>query len=61
MENIDIEKRLNAILSLAVKNNASDIHFAQKYEQTDISMRINNTMRRVKSKAGDDKLIRYLQ
>ena len=61
MENIDIEKRLNAILSLAVKNNASDIHFAQKYEQTDISMRINNTMRRVKSKVGDDKLIRYLQ
>ena len=61
MENIDIEKRLNAILSLAVKNNASDIHFAQKYEQADISMRINNTMRRVKSKAGDDKLIRYLQ
>ena len=61
MENIDIEKRLNAILSLAVKNNASDIHLAQKYEQTDISMRINNTMRRVKSKAGDDKLIRYLQ
>ena len=61
MENIDIEKRLNAILSLAVRNNASDIHFAQKYEQTDISMRINNTMRRVKSKVGDDKLIRYLQ
>lgn len=61
MENIDIEKRLNAILALAVKNNASDIHFAQKYEQTQISMRINDVIYKVKNKIGDDKLLRYLQ
>ncbi len=56
-----MEQRLLAILRLAVKNNASDIHFSQKYDQVEIFMRINDVIRKVKRKEGDDRLIRYLQ
>ena len=56
-----MEQRLLAILRLAVKNNASDIHFSQKYDQVEIFMRINDVIRKVKKKEGDDRLIRYLQ
>ena len=56
-----MEQRLLAILRLAVKNNASDVHFSQKYDQVEIFMRINDVIRKVKKKEGDDRLIRYLQ
>ncbi len=56
-----MEQRLLAILRLAVKHNASDIHFSQKYDQIEIFMRINDVIRKVKRKEGDEKLIRYLQ
>lgn len=61
MDNQNIEQRLNAILRLAVKNNASDIHFVQKYDQIEISLRINDVIYRIKNNSGDDKLLRYLQ
>lgn len=56
-----MEKRLKAILRLAVKHNASDIHFQTKGDEVEITMRIDNVPRKVKSVIGDDKLIRYLQ
>lgn len=56
-----MEKRLLAILRLAIKVNATDIHFNRKYNDTQIMMRVDNVPKKVKSEIGDDKLIRYLQ
>lgn len=56
-----MEERLLALLRLAIRYNASDIHFEVKYFDTTIDMRINGVFNRVKAKANDDKLIRYLQ
>lgn len=56
-----MEERLLALLRLAIKFNATDIHFEEKYSEITIDMRINGSFHRVKSKIGDDKLIRYLQ
>ena len=56
-----MEKRLLAILRLAIKYNASDIHFCKKNEDIEIFMRIDNIPRKIKPNIGDDKLIRYLQ
>ena len=56
-----MEERLLAILRLAIKYNATDIHFLLKGINISIEMRINNEMRRLKTKYNDDKLIRYLQ
>ncbi|MDO5440731.1 MAG: ATPase, T2SS/T4P/T4SS family [Erysipelotrichaceae bacterium] len=56
-----MEERLLALLRLAVKYSATDIHFEMKYYEVTIDMRIDGTFHRVKSKIGDDKLIRYLQ
>ena len=56
-----MEERLLAILRLAIKYNATDIHFLLKGMSISIEMRINNEMRRLKTKYNDDKLIRYLQ
>ncbi|MDO4501444.1 MAG: ATPase, T2SS/T4P/T4SS family [Erysipelotrichaceae bacterium] len=56
-----MEKRLKALLRLAIKHNASDIHFGMNYDDVNIYMRINGGMRKVKSLSGDNKLIRYLQ
>lgn len=56
-----MEERLLAILRLAIKYNATDIHFLLKGVSISIEMRINNEMRRLKTKYNDDKLIRYLQ
>ena len=56
-----MEERLLAILRLAIKYNATDIHFNLKYEEVEIFMRIDGVPRKVKSLVGDDRLIRYLQ
>ena len=56
-----MEERLLSLLRLAIKYGATDIHFNLKYGQIVIDMRINGLFNRVKSKIGDDKLIRYLQ
>ncbi len=56
-----MEERLKAILKLALKYNASDIHFSKSNNEMEITMRIDNVPRKVKSVIGDDKLIRYLQ
>lgn len=56
-----METRLLAILRLAIKYKATDIHFNLKHDDTEIFMRIDNVPRRVKQQFGDDKLIRYLQ
>ena len=56
-----MEERLLAILRLALKYRATDIHFNMRYAEVEIFMRIDGIPRKVKAKAGDDKLIRYLQ
>lgn len=55
-----MEIRLLSLLKLAIKYGASDIHFEKKYDEVTIDMRINGEFKRVKSKLGDEKLIRYL-
>ena len=56
-----MEKRLLALLRLAIKYNATDIHFTKRYQEVDIEMRIDGQLKRVKNKFEDYKLIRYLQ
>lgn len=56
-----MEERLLALLRLLIKYGGTDIHFLLKGVTMTIEMRINNEMRRVKTKYNDDKLIRYLQ
>ena len=56
-----MEERLLAILRLAKRYKATDIHFHMNYNQITIDMRIDGEFKRVKSKFGDEKLIRYLQ
>ena len=56
-----MEKRLSALLRLAIKFKASDIHFNCRFNETEIFMRIDGIMKKVRSQEGDEKLIRYLQ
>lgn len=56
-----MEERLIALLRLAIKYNATDIHFYVAYQDVKIQMRIDGRLRDVVSKFGDFKLIRYLQ
>ena len=56
-----MEERLLALLRLALKYNATDIHFDMHYQDVVIEMRIDGLCHRVKSKFEDYKLIRYLQ
>lgn len=56
-----MEERLLAILRLAQKYNASDIHFTLRGNDLSIEMRVEDHLRKVKSNFGDYKLIRYLQ
>ena len=56
-----MEERLLAILRLALKNNATDIHFTLRGMEMTIEMRVNDDLKKVKSRFKDEKLIRYLQ
>jgi len=56
-----MEKRLLAILRLAIKYGASDIHFTSFYNNIMIEMRINGRLLEVKSEKEDIKLLRYMQ
>lgn len=56
-----MEERLLALLRLALKYSATDIHFYVAYKQVKIDMRIDGECRLVKTKFEDYKLIRYLQ
>lgn len=56
-----MEARLLALLRLALKHKATDIHFHMVYQDVKIQMRINGSLQNVKSKFEDYKLIRYLQ
>ena len=56
-----MEERLLAILRLALKYRATDIHFNMRYTDVEIFMRIDGIPRKVKARTGDDRLIRYLQ
>ena len=56
-----MEERLLALLRLAIKYNATDIHFYLTFQDISIQMRINGELRNVKEKFDDYKLIRYLQ
>ena len=56
-----MEERLTALLRLAMKYSATDIHFMMRYQEVSIEMRIDGLCRKVKGKFEDYKLIRYLQ
>ena len=56
-----MEERLIAILRLALKYNATDIHFNCRYQDISIELRIDGVCRGIKTKIDDYKLIRYLQ
>lgn len=56
-----MEERLIALLRLALKYSATDIHFRVIYKEVKIDMRIDGQCRSVKTKFEDYKLIRYLQ
>ena len=56
-----MEERLVALLRLALKYNATDIHFMMRYQEVNIEMRIDGLCRKVKGRFEDYKLIRYLQ
>lgn len=56
-----MEERLIELLEIALKYKASDIHFCKRYSELNIKMRIDGLLRDVKTKLGDDKLMRYLQ
>lgn len=56
-----MEDRLNGLLRLAIKYQATDIHFTNYMHETKIEMRIDDIIRPVKVERGDAKLIRYLQ
>ena len=56
-----MEERLLAILRLAKRYKATDIHFHSSYNEITIDMRIDGQFRKVKAHFGDEKLIRYLQ
>ena len=57
----NMEERLLALLRLALKYNATDIHFMMRYQEVEIEMRIDGLCRKVKGKFEDYKLLRYLQ
>ena len=56
-----MEERLLALLRLAIKYNATDIHFNMRYKEVNIDMRIDGVCKKVKTKYDDYKLLRYLQ
>lgn len=56
-----MEERLLSLIRLALKYNASEIHFTKKGNKVDIEIRIDGYLRKVKEKYEDYKLIRYLQ
>lgn len=56
-----MEERLLALLRLALKYSASDIHFTIRYQEIKIEMRIADSFRSVKTHFDDYKLVRYLQ
>lgn len=56
-----MENRLINLLKLAMRYNATDIHFHLVYQDVKIQMRIDGELRNVMSKRDDYKLIRYLQ
>ena len=56
-----MEERLIALLRLALKYNATDIHFTMRYQEVNIEMRIDGLCRKVKGNFEDYKLLRYLQ
>lgn len=56
-----MEERLIALLRLAMKYKATDIHFYLVYQEARIQMRIDGDLIDVRSKYEDYKLIRYLQ
>jgi competence protein ComGA len=57
-----MEDRLKELLKKAINENASDIHFSLNGNNIfKIEMRINQNLKKVKTKKNDFKLIRYLQ
>lgn len=56
-----MEKRLKALLRLAIDKEATDIHFTRHYNEVKIEMRIHDKLLKVKSEYQDIRLLSYLQ
>ena len=56
-----MEERLEALLRLALRSGATDIHFTVRGFEVLIEMRVGDVLRKVVSRPGDLRLIRYLQ
>ncbi len=56
-----MERRLNALLRLAIRLKATDIHFTNIKNNMKIEMRVNDEIKAVKVEPQDLKMIRYLQ
>jgi len=56
-----MEERLIELLRLAIKYNATDIHFNVEHQDTRLQMRIDGKLKNVRSKFDDFRLVRYLQ
>ena len=56
-----MENRLKALLRLAIKKEASDIHFTKRHFEIKIEMRIQDKMYEVQSNHKDLRLMAYLQ
>ena len=56
-----MENRLNALLRLAIKHKATDIHFSKYQDEFKLEMRINDAIYPVKSESIDERLVKYLQ
>ena len=55
-----MEARLREIIKLALKYNGTDIHINKYPNETTLEMRVDGTMRKLKYKLGDEKLMGYV-
>ena len=55
-----MEERLKEILRLALKYNGTDIHINKHHDETMLEMRVDGTLRKLKYKLGDEKLMGYV-
>lgn len=55
-----MEERLKQLLRLALKYNGTDIRIYKNHDEIFIDMRVDGTLRKVKYKLGDEKLLGYI-
>ncbi len=60
MKEEKVERRLRALLRLAVLKDATDIHFTRRHYDLKIEMRIQEKMYEVKKESQDMRLLAYI-